>query len=75
MKTWDLTAGAGQLEEAIELLQRARANALEQWNDETNRKFQETYLVPLEPRLRRALDAIHRLAQVLDAAERECGSY
>jgi hypothetical protein len=27
----------------------------------------------LEPRVRAMLDAIHRLAEVLDAAERQCG--
>lgn len=58
----------------MESLQAARLETTAQWDDETNRKLQEEYLLPLEPKVRRALDAISRLAVVLANAERECAS-
>ncbi len=72
MKTWDLNSGAGKIELAMEVFQRAWRDAKTHWNDETSRKFQEEYLVPLEPKVKRALDGIHRLSEVLANAEREC---
>ena len=73
MRIWDLHTGASNLEEAMESLQTTRTETMMQWDDETNRKFQEEYLAPLEPRVKRALDAVHRLALLLARAERECG--
>ena len=71
---WDLTGGAGRLEMAGEDLKAARADGSRYWHDATSRKFDETYLLPLVPMMRRALDAIHRLAEVLIQARRECES-
>ena len=74
MAVCDLATGAAHLELAMESLQMAKTEATAQWDDQTHRRFQEEYLVPLEAKVRRALDAIHRLAQVVAKAERECGS-
>lgn len=73
MRGFDLTAGSTRLSMAWELLQKANAAAAAQWNDATREHFQDQYLRPLEPRVRHALDAVHRLAEVLRKAERECG--
>jgi uncharacterized protein YukE len=73
MKTWDLNAGAAKLEMAIKTLREANGNIAEAWDDETSRRFQETYVEPVEPRLKNVLDAVHRLAEVLAGAARECG--
>jgi len=75
MKNWDLNAGAAKIELALKLLRAAAANAEQQWTDEAHRDFEETYMTPLEPNVRDVLDAIHRLAEVLAAAERQCNSY
>ena len=75
MKPWDLNSGAANLEDAMKTLQEVRSDTAELWDDQTYRKFQEEYLLPLEPRVRRVLDAIHRLAEVMARAERDCGSY
>jgi hypothetical protein len=74
MRLWDLNSGAAKLEMAMDALMEAAALSLEEWDDQTNRSFQEKYVLPLEPRVRRALDAIHRLAEELDKAQRACGS-
>ena len=75
MKIWDLSPGAAKLGLAIQLLQKASIEAMEHWDDETHRDFEDNHLKPLEPKVRRTLDMIHRLEQVLAKAERECGSY
>lgn len=59
----------------MKTLQAVRSETAELWDDDTHRKFEEEYLVPLDPRVRRVLDAIHRLAEVMARAERDCGSY
>jgi len=74
MKTWDLNSGAAKIELAVEVLQRAWKDANTHWSDETSRKFQEEYLAPLEPKVKRAIDGIHRLTEILANAERECRS-
>jgi hypothetical protein len=73
VRGFDLTAGSTRLSLAWETLQRANAAAAAQWNDATNQHFQDQYYRPLEPKVRHALAAIHRLAEILRKAERECG--
>ena len=75
MKVWDLSTGAAKLDRALQMLQAARADALEYWDDETHHRFQENHLAPLEPIVRTTLDVIGRLQGVLNEAQRECGSY
>jgi uncharacterized protein YukE len=73
MKTFDLTSGTGKLELAMQALKAADLRAEPYWNDEAHRRFQETYLVPLEPKVRGLIEAVQHLAEVLAAAERQCG--
>ncbi len=71
MRKWDLNTGAARLDLALRSLQLAWNDAGELWDDETSRAFREKYFHPLEPRVRRAMDAIQRLSEVFSAAERE----
>ncbi len=75
MRLWDLNTGATRLEEAMKDLTNARLRIAERWNDQTYHEFQETHLDPLDPLLRRTVEAIRRMAEVLAKAERDCGSY
>lgn len=72
MRLWDLTAGAAKLELAVKTLQTKAADIGDAWSDEAYARFLETYLEPIEPRLKSMIDAIHRLSDVLNAAERQC---
>jgi len=74
MKTWNLSGGAAKLDLAFKSLKKVASDAHEYWHDNASRRFQETYLTALEPKVREALDAIHRLEQILGSAEHECGS-
>jgi hypothetical protein len=74
MRTWDLNSGAAKLEMALEALQEAAAASMDEWSDDSNRMFQEKYILPIEPRVRRAMEAFRALAEVLGRAQRACGS-
>jgi hypothetical protein len=73
MRPWDLTAGAAKLELALKTLQIKAADIGEAWSDDAYARFLETYLEPIAPRMKTMLDAIHRLSEVLNTAERQCG--
>lgn len=72
MRNWDLTGGAAKLELALKTLRQTATEIEESWDDQNYRRFVETYVIPVEPRLRTMLEAIRRLAEVLDTAERQC---
>ncbi len=72
MRLWDLTAGAAKLELALKTLQTKTADIGEAWTDEAYARFLETYLAPIAPRMKTMIDAIHRLSDVLNAAEQQC---
>jgi uncharacterized protein YukE len=75
MKSCDLGAGTAKLELAAKSLTQAVRDVAETWDDENSRRFQETYIAPLEPRLKTLLDAVGRLAEVLSAAEHQCSDH
>ena len=60
MRLWDLTGGAAKLELALKTLQTKTADIGEAWSDEAYARFLETYLEPIEPRMKTMIDAIHR---------------
>lgn len=69
MKLWDLSGGAARLEEAFQSLQRAWLEASEHWDDSTARQFHAKHIDPLEPRMRRAMDAVRRMDELLGRAQ------
>jgi hypothetical protein len=73
MRHWDLTSGAAKLDGALKSLRAAAAEIGESWDDENYRRFVETYIEPLEPRMKNLLTAVQGLAEVLAGAERACG--
>jgi hypothetical protein len=73
VKNCDIHAGAAKLELALKSYRTTLAAVDPQWNDAARRDFQETYLAPVEPNTRNMLEAIARLAEVLAAAEHQCG--
>ncbi len=73
MRAWDLNTGSANLEMAMESLQAVWSETAAHWTDQRSRDFEQEYLAPLEPAFRRTVDSVHRLAQVLARAERDCG--
>jgi uncharacterized protein YukE len=72
MRGCDPTMIAAKLEMALEALNHARSQVASQWDDSTHRSFDEQFLVPVEPKVKRALEAIRHLAESIAKAEREC---
>jgi hypothetical protein len=72
MRLWDLTGGAAKLELALKTLQVKAADIGEAWSDEPYANFREDYLEPIAPRMKSMIEAIHRLSEVLNTAERQC---
>lgn len=72
MRAFDLTTASARLDMAIQALAMARNEVQEIWNDQALAQFREEYLDPVDPKVRRALEAIRNLSQVLSAAQRDC---
>jgi hypothetical protein len=73
MKSWDLTSGAGKMELAMKTVHIADARSEQYCDDAAHEKFRESYLSRIDPNVRIMLEAVKHLAQVFDAADRECG--
>jgi hypothetical protein len=74
MKNVDLSASAAKLELSLKTFRATFSGVDPHWTDAARRDFQETYLEPMEPKVRSMVQAITRLAGVLAGAARECGS-
>jgi hypothetical protein len=73
MKRWDLNSGCAKLDQALKSLHAACREIGTQWDDATYHRFLDTYVAPLEPRVKNLVNAARRLAEVLNTAERQCG--
>ncbi len=72
MRGCDPTMIAAKLEMAKEALDHAGSEVASQWDDSTHGSFHGQFLVPLDPKVKRALEAIRHLAETIAKAEREC---
>ncbi|MDA0590889.1 MAG: hypothetical protein O2820_17310 [Planctomycetota bacterium] len=66
----DLGSPASKIHTSLEDLQLAWANTLEHWHDESSAHFEEECLVPLARTIKISLDAIGRMNESLQKAER-----
>jgi hypothetical protein len=72
MRPCDLTSGAAKLEMALKTLETKAADIGEAWSDDAYQRFLEVYLEPIRPCLRTIVDAIHRMSEAVNTAERQC---
>ena len=72
MRPFDLTSGAARLNNALRVLQSARMEVMSHWTDKNSQSFDETYLEPLEARVKRVLEVADHLSEVLATAQHEC---
>ena len=71
MRSCDLSSGAAKLALALKQLGIKWEHARDTWDDATAREFHEENIMPLTPDVKQTLEAIGRLAEVLDRAERD----
>lgn len=74
MRKCDLSTGAGRIRHALEQIETVWNENSAEWNDAVSRNFQERHLEPMIPRLKLALDAIGRMALLMNEVERDCES-
>ncbi len=72
MRPWDLNTGAAQLRDAMDDLQIAWQQTSDTWRDQVSEKFCETHLEPIGPAMKRTLDAVARMQQLVNQIQREC---
>lgn len=71
MRPSDLSGGAAKLANAAKQLNIKWEAAQETWDDARSRSYHETHIEPLLPAVKETLDALGRLAEVLDRACRD----
>lgn len=74
MRQWDLDTSAAHLRDALDELQIAWRNTSEYWDDPVSEGFCKTHLEPLGPAVKKSLEAVTRMQQLLDSAYRDCES-
>jgi hypothetical protein len=72
MKCCDLTSGAAKLELALKSLRITLSVVDQRWNDQTHHKFREEHLAPIDPNVKKMMDAVGRMAEAIAACERQC---
>ena len=66
------SAGRGMLLEAGKQFLREWASLHESWTDQNAEAFENRYIAPVEGHIRRAAEAMDRLAEAAEAARRAC---
>lgn len=67
-----MSAGRGMLLEAGKQFAREWAGLHESWTDQNAEAFENRYIAPIDGHIRRATEAMDRLAETADAARRAC---
>ncbi|RLS76952.1 MAG: hypothetical protein DWI03_07850 [Planctomycetota bacterium] len=73
MRVGDLSSGASKLANALKQLKLKWESATEEWQDARAKAFHKDNVEPLTPAVKETLDALGRLAEVLDRAARDVG--
>jgi hypothetical protein len=71
MRVGDLSSGASKMANALKQFNIKWESAKETWNDTRAKAFQKDNVEPLLPAVKETLDAVGRLAEVLDRAIRD----
>ncbi|MFM7185916.1 MAG: hypothetical protein ACKO4Z_14275 [Planctomycetota bacterium] len=71
MRVGDLSSGASKLANALKQLNLKWEAATADWHDVRAKSFHKDHIDPLTPSVKETLDALSRLAEVLDRAIRD----
>lgn len=72
MRISDLNTGTMRLTKAAKALRERWEQTRPNWSDGNAVDFERDVLIPLAPQITLTLAAIHRMAQLLEQAERDC---
>lgn len=71
MNPCDLDSGAARIVRGLKDLNAAWEEASEEWNDPVSRAIHKDHLEPIGPIVKTALDAVGRMRQLLQQAQRD----
>jgi hypothetical protein len=74
MRQWDLDTGAAHLRDATEELQIAWQQVGDNWQDSVRQQYGDTHLEPIGPAMKKSLEAITQMQQLLNQIYRDCES-
>jgi hypothetical protein len=60
------------LTDSVRALRREWQRCRQSWDDRNAQRFEETFIAPIEPASRQALEAMERLGNAADDARRAC---
>lgn len=72
MRICDMSTGTTRLTKAAKHLRDHWEATRPAWSDRNAAEFEHDVLVPLSPQITLTLAAIHRMAHLLEEAERDC---
>ena len=72
MASANVVAGINRLKHAAQALREQWWATEPHWNDAVRRRFEERYILPIEPAVDSALFGIQKLVEVLDRVRRDC---
>ncbi len=72
MAATNVIAGANRLKAAMKSLQEHWLITEATWNDSVRQKFEERYILPLDPAIDAAINGMRKLADVLEKVRRDC---
>jgi len=72
MANANVVAGSNRLKHALKALKDQWLITECTWNDAVRRRFEERYLLPLDPAADAALIGMQKLADLLDKVRRDC---
>ena len=72
MRICDMNSGTMRLAKAAKRLREQWESTRPSWTDQNAVDFERDVLQPLSPQITLTLAVVHRMAQLLEQAEREC---
>jgi hypothetical protein len=72
MSNANVVAGVNRMRHAFKSLQDQWLATEATWNDSVRHRFEERYIMPIEPAVDSAINGMQKLAEVLDRLRRDC---
>ncbi|HEV3167370.1 MAG TPA: hypothetical protein VGZ22_25395 [Isosphaeraceae bacterium] len=72
MANANVVAGSNRLRHAVKALQEHWRVTEATWTDSVRRRFEERYVLPIDPAAEAALIGMQKLAEILDRVRRDC---
>jgi hypothetical protein len=72
MASTNVVEGAARLKAAMKSLQEHWLATEATWSDSVRQRFEERYILPMDPAAEAAINGMRKLAEVLEKVRRDC---